>query len=800
MKIPLASALAFAAVGITHAQVVIDGSLDVGEGYEELAVQTVASNWGANNHLSNIHAVQDGDELAIFIGGRADGNAIILFLDTGGPGGMEFIPNNLITSGGEEGTINNFGSSDTEGMTFEEGFTPNMAFRVFGGGAGAFVNRYNFATGVRTYSGQADSATISDGPLTAARVVWSDLDGDPEEHADGIELRIDLGQVGAAAGTSDIRMMAMLVNDGSTWGSNQILGARTGVTDDMTNTMTGLNWENEPGTQTLAVEVDRDFESWIAGFFPGETDPAIIGPDADPDSDGLTNLEEFNIGTDPSNSDTDGDGVPDGLEVNGYVWSGGAFVADPNGFITDPLNPDTDGDGFLDGNEVRGLGPPLGLGFVSDPTVFNAINMTVAGTFSDPPFDPVGFDSNAEMTRVGTTLETQYQWTYNILFDDAGEVVDYKFTNGRDWDEPGHRNWGQGSGFDGISVGGGDISRTIIASGAHRFNVDIRNNTQSLERRTFDTYLQFRQAYGLSGSDASQTANANPADGWTDYQNFLANTDPLAADTDGDGIIDSLDPAPLFPSRTVTLSVDMSVQVDNGAFNPGAGDTVVVEIFNGPNAGLGRVPLSDPESDDVYSVDIEAQGDDETLFGEYKFVIVFADSSDLYEPPPFVNRNFELGPLNDPMVIPTVWFGDEEPPSGSAFDDWIAGLFPGETDPDIIGPDADPDGDGFSNLAEFLFGSNPTQPTGSLSTLGTNGSGDIVLSWLQRDSGALYALLESTTMEQGSWDFSSLVPTLSSDQTGVPEGYSRHEVEIPVASTRMFFRVEAIDEDMEVPL
>ena len=36
--------------------------------------------------------------------------------------------------------------------------------------------------------------------------------------------------------------------------------------------------------------------------------------DLDPDADGLTNLQEFFLGTDPHNKDTDGDGLPDGQD------------------------------------------------------------------------------------------------------------------------------------------------------------------------------------------------------------------------------------------------------------------------------------------------------------------------------------------------------------------------------------------------------------------------------------------------------------------------------------------------------
>jgi hypothetical protein len=60
----------------------------------------------------------------------------------------------------------------------------------------------------------------------------------------------------------------------------------------------------------------------------------------DQDGDGLTNLREFQLGTAPDNPDTDGDGLPDGAEVN--RTAGGAPAP------TDPLRADTDGDGLSD--------------------------------------------------------------------------------------------------------------------------------------------------------------------------------------------------------------------------------------------------------------------------------------------------------------------------------------------------------------------------------------------------------------------------------------------------------------------
>ena len=69
----------------------------------------------------------------------------------------------------------------------------------------------------------------------------------------------------------------------------------------------------------------------MAKFFtPTElADPLITGANEDPDGDGLTNQQEFDLNTNPKNPDTDGDGLPDGWEV-------------ANGL--NPLVPDADQD------------------------------------------------------------------------------------------------------------------------------------------------------------------------------------------------------------------------------------------------------------------------------------------------------------------------------------------------------------------------------------------------------------------------------------------------------------------------
>ncbi|MFT6045670.1 MAG: hypothetical protein ACI9WC_001371, partial [Arenicella sp.] len=112
----------------------------------------------------------------------------------------------------------------------------------------------------------------------------------------------------------------------------------------------------------------------------GPSEPAdICDPDpnvgaCDQDDDGLTNDEEAILGTDPTNPDTDGDGLKDGEEVITTNPSDacdpdpnvGACDQDDDGLTndeeaaagTDPTNPDTDGDGYNDGEEVTGVDDP----------------------------------------------------------------------------------------------------------------------------------------------------------------------------------------------------------------------------------------------------------------------------------------------------------------------------------------------------------------------------------------------------------------------------------------------------------
>ncbi|MCP4270048.1 MAG: hypothetical protein GY777_31485 [Candidatus Brocadiaceae bacterium] len=100
---------------------------------------------------------------------------------------------------------------------------------------------------------------------------------------------------------------------------------------------------------------------------------------SDVDNDGLSNYEEYLIGTDPRHPDSDGDDMPDmwevvhGLDPNDINDAG--FDLDKDGLLndaefdagTDPGDPDTDDDDIPDGWEVTNSLDPLNYERNDDP-------------------------------------------------------------------------------------------------------------------------------------------------------------------------------------------------------------------------------------------------------------------------------------------------------------------------------------------------------------------------------------------------------------------------------------------------
>nr|MDO8111837.1 binary toxin-like calcium binding domain-containing protein [Candidatus Sigynarchaeota archaeon] len=98
-----------------------------------------------------------------------------------------------------------------------------------------------------------------------------------------------------------------------------------------------VKWSINGTPVTMDSDDDGMPDAWETAHGFNDFDPTDA--DAYTDGDGLTNLQEYQAGTDPRDSDTDNDGLDDYAEV---VTIG-----------SNATNPDTDGDGLPDGWEAQ---------------------------------------------------------------------------------------------------------------------------------------------------------------------------------------------------------------------------------------------------------------------------------------------------------------------------------------------------------------------------------------------------------------------------------------------------------------
>ena len=217
----------------------------------------------------------------------------------------------------------------------------------------------------------------------------------------------------------------------------------------------------------------------------------ICAPDTD--GDGLSDIREGQLGTDPLKADTDGDGLSDGYEVNTSH--------------TDPLKPDTDGDGLSDGYEVNTSH--------TDPNK--------ADTDGDGLTDGKEIDTDGNGPDTGTGTDPLKADTDGGGVNDGQELL-----NGTD-PTAGHGADDGGVDPDTDSDGDGLTDAEEADLGTDPHNPDTDGDRLSDGREVL-----------VIGSDPLR--KDTDGDGLRDGREVLHfRTDPLRKDTDGDGLSDKVE-------------------------------------------------------------------------------------------------------------------------------------------------------------------------------------------------------------------------------------------------------------------
>jgi hypothetical protein len=275
----------------------------------------------------------------------------------------------------------------------------------------------------------------------------------------------------------------------------------------------------------------------------------------DTDGDGLTDAQENQLGSDPNDVDSDDDGVADGLEAN----PGDDSDRDGRLNINDA---DSDNDGIMDGTEL-GLTSP-----VADP---DGVGPLLGTDSASPNFVP---DQDPTTSTNPLLRDTD--------FGGVSDGQEDPNSNGRLDAGEGNPNSGPDDGnLPGDSDGDGIQDSLEIAAGTNP---------------------------NLADTDG---------DGLTDGQEAVIGTNPLDLDTDDDGIADGAEPLPGLDTDGDGVVNALDFDSDNDGLSDGieSGVTVGVNDPDGP-AGVLKgtdnrifLPDRDPSTvTDMLSIDTDKDG------------------------------------------------------------------------------------------------------------------------------------------------------------------------------------------------
>lgn len=396
-----------------------------------------------------------------------------------------------------------------------------------------------------------------------------------------------------------------------------------------------------------------------------------MGAEGDPDGDWLTNMREYELQTESLFSDSDDDGCPDGMEVMMFYTNPRDPDMDNDGLpdgvelfesFSDPMLVDSDGDGIDDYDEFYGYGTDPASADTDGDGLFDGDEIFVHQTDPfDPDTDGDGMPDKWELDGELDPLDAADA----ELDADGDELLNYlEYECGTD---PCVRDT-DGDGFsDGWEYSHGSDPLTDDSEGD--FDSDGLTNSQELRMGTdpvnCDTdydglYDGWECKYGFNpfvdntmNDLVDDDMEADPdEDGLPNAEEARRDTNPFAADSDGDGLSDGEE---ITTYRTNPLMAD----TDGDGFS------------DGEEATYGF----DPRVDDSEG-DFDGDGISNTLERTLK---------------------------TDPFKVDTDGDGL---PDGWELDNDLSPL-------STFGPDGylgDPDEDGLSNSQELGLGTDPQNP------------------------------------------------------------------------------------------
>jgi len=179
------------------------------------------------------------------------------------------------------------------------------------------------------------------------------------------------------------------------------------------NTTTGIDGDSDvPPADNDADDISNEFENQHPGL--DRNDPSDRNTDLEPD--GLDNLQEYQNGSDPNDTDSDDDRLEDAEEVNELGTQPGNAHSDSDTlddgdevlvYATNPLLPDSDGDGVDDDDELSAFSNPRNAAAtpIQGPPTETALDPSMAqlvGVNGDASNPQVDGDASSGWTEAGT--------------------------------------------------------------------------------------------------------------------------------------------------------------------------------------------------------------------------------------------------------------------------------------------------------------------------------------------------------------------------------------------------------------